>query len=71
MNFRLETNNDLSNDDFRRLCADENAFRDMIVFDQVSFQKYSNAYQKTSQLLARFSFRDLDSILKSEDNTSS
>ncbi|EJW82103.1 hypothetical protein WUBG_06984 [Wuchereria bancrofti] len=37
MNFRLETNSDLSNDDFRRLCYDENAFRDMIVFDQVSF----------------------------------
>ncbi|KAL3998191.1 Endonuclease/Exonuclease/phosphatase family protein [Acanthocheilonema viteae] len=42
MNFRLETNNDLSNDDFRRLCADENTFRDMIVFDQLKKQKMLN-----------------------------
>ncbi|EFO28046.2 endonuclease/Exonuclease/phosphatase [Loa loa] len=42
MNFRLETNNDLSTDDFRRLCADENAFRDMIVFDQLKNQKKLN-----------------------------
>ncbi|VDK68497.1 unnamed protein product [Litomosoides sigmodontis] len=42
MNFRLETNSDLSNDDFRRLCADENTFRDMIVFDQLKKQKMLN-----------------------------
>ncbi|OZC12462.1 hypothetical protein X798_00093 [Onchocerca flexuosa] len=42
MNFRLETNNNLSNDDFRRLCADENAFRDMIIFDQLKKQKKLN-----------------------------
>ncbi|KAK6106099.1 Endonuclease/Exonuclease/phosphatase family protein [Brugia pahangi] len=42
MNFRLETNSDLSNDDFRRLCYDENAFRDMIVFDQLKKQKKLN-----------------------------
>uniref|UniRef100_A0A915PME1 Inositol polyphosphate-related phosphatase domain-containing protein n=1 Tax=Setaria digitata TaxID=48799 RepID=A0A915PME1_9BILA len=42
MNFRLETNNGLSNEDFRRLCADENTFRDMIVFDQLKKQKKLN-----------------------------
>ncbi|CAG9534899.1 unnamed protein product [Cercopithifilaria johnstoni] len=42
MNFRLESNNDLSNDDFRRLCADENTFRDMIIFDQLKKQKMLN-----------------------------
>lgn len=44
MNFRLETSSDLSNDDFRRLCADENSFRDMIVFDQVSFLQVALFY---------------------------
>lgn len=35
MNYRLDTRNGLSNDDIRRICASEDKFRDMIVFDQV------------------------------------
>ncbi|VDM95767.1 unnamed protein product [Thelazia callipaeda] len=42
MNFRLENNSSFSNEDFRRLCADEDAFRDMIVFDQLKKQQKLN-----------------------------
>ncbi|VDN34220.1 unnamed protein product, partial [Gongylonema pulchrum] len=36
MNFRLEVNDTMRSEDLRRLCADENAFRDMIIYDQVN-----------------------------------
>ncbi|VDN17053.1 unnamed protein product, partial [Gongylonema pulchrum] len=35
LNFRLETNGGLNTAQLRLLCADENAFRDMIVYDQL------------------------------------
>ncbi|MCP9260302.1 Endonuclease/Exonuclease/phosphatase [Dirofilaria immitis] len=56
MNFRLETDNDLSNDDFRRLCADENAFRDMIIFDQLFF---SSKTEKLNHIFVDFKEPDI------------
>lgn len=37
LNFRLDTAGAMSNEELRQLCSDENAFRDMIVYDQVIF----------------------------------
>lgn len=36
LNFRLDTSYGMSNNELRKLCNDDEAFRDMIIYDQVN-----------------------------------